>query len=231
MNKTKIEWTDYTWNPVTGCNHGCDYCYAKAISKRFKRSFKPQFHENRLEEPGKLKKSAKIFVCSMADLFGEWVPEEWILKIIEVAAQNPQHIFQFLTKNPDRYKHFTFPENCWLGATATNQEQYQESIQKLRISQFPGVRFISFEPLISEIDPYDHGLWWLPDEPEVWMIDWLVLGAMTGPGAKQPDKEWTHKLVEFADKHHIPIFIKNNLTEIDIWHVSKEFPQTRMVIP
>jgi len=110
MNRTKIEWTDYTWNPVTGCKHGCPYCYGRKIAKRFKKLFpngyEPTFHPERLKEPyNSVPKSFKsrnpnlpegsamIFTVSMGDLFGNWVPAEWIEAVIKVAEDNPQHIF------------------------------------------------------------------------------------------------------------------------------------------
>ena len=128
MNKTKIEYADYTWNPVTGCLHECEYCYARKQAKRFSSivgipngkihdlpinftykckypyGFDPTFHRYRLDEPSQVKTPSTIFVCSMADLFGEWVPDEWIQKIFEACADAPQHRYLFLTKNPKRYR-------------------------------------------------------------------------------------------------------------------------------
>lgn len=127
LNKTKIEWTDYTWNPMVGCLHGCYYCYAKKINDRFgyiEKWNEPKFFPDRL----KIKfpdKPSKIFVGSMSDVMGNWIYSEWIEKIIEVAKANPKHIFQFLTKNPKRYKDFVFPVNCWLGVTITSNKDHQ----------------------------------------------------------------------------------------------------------
>ena len=130
MNKTKIDWCDSTWNPVTGCLHGCEYCYARGIANRFgfgayepniaervlietaisagKKipypfNFDPTFHKYRLNEYQN-KKGRNIFVCSMADLFGEWVPDEWIEDVFEACEKAPQHNYLFLTKNPFRYE-------------------------------------------------------------------------------------------------------------------------------
>ena len=111
MNKTKIEWTNWTWNPVVGCKHNCWYCYGKRIAKRFFKdnpNYEPKFYPERLKEPYTLKKPSKIFVCSMADLFGDWVKMNWIERVIKVVKENPQHTFQFLTKNPKRYLEFEF---------------------------------------------------------------------------------------------------------------------------
>jgi protein gp37 len=131
MNRTRIEWCDRTWNPVTGCLHGCPYCYARNLVWRFGKTygapkkinsldmpiydeehyqvqypfgFAPTFLRYRLEEPQLIKQPQNIFVCSMADLFGEWVPDEWIDKVFDVCNGAPQHRFLFLTKNPKRRK-------------------------------------------------------------------------------------------------------------------------------
>ena len=168
MNKQgpeKIGWTDWTWNPMTGCwgpggaaekPNRCPYCYAERMAYRItamkhpkicsqcgepfktracgpthamianeiKNAFTPAFHPKRLLEPAKVKKPSKIFVCSMADLFGDWVPEEWIEAVLNRTqrADYSHHTYQFLTKNPRRLKDFNpWPSNCWVGTTVTNQ--------------------------------------------------------------------------------------------------------------
>lgn len=178
MNKTSIEWCDYTWNPVTGCKHGCPYCYARKIAERFKgtkawpQGFEPMFHSTRLSDPGSSQKHQSIFVCSMADLFGDWVPDAWILSVLSTAALIPQHTYLFLTKNPKRY--LTIPgdylsENFWFGATVTNQQDADRRIAVL--SAVPKVRkFISFEPLLGVISNLDLD-----------GIDQVILGAQTNP--------------------------------------------------
>ena len=125
MEKTKIDWADSTWNPVTGCLHGCEYCYAKRIARRFgdkaaegvtirnqyiklkdepyPYGFDPTFHRYRLDRPKIWTKARNIFVCSMADLFGEWVPDEWINTVFAACLEAPQHNYLFLTKNPGQY--------------------------------------------------------------------------------------------------------------------------------
>lgn len=159
MNKTTIEWCDYTWNPVTGCKHGCPYCYARKIAERFKGSkawpqgFEPMFHSVRLSDPGSARKHQSIFVCSMADLFGDWVPNSWILSVLSTAALIPQHTYIFLTKNPKRY--LTIPgeylgkKNFWFGTTVTcEQDKHRiETLQKLP----EGNTFVSFEPLLGRL--------------------------------------------------------------------------------
>ena len=161
MKKTKIDWADSTWNPVTGCLHGCEYCYARGIARRFgghlqgciesgnyeltqpmyditpmsdelarvgrklpyPYDFEPTFHRYKLDEPQSWKRPRTIFVCSMADLFGEWVPDEWIKAVFDACAAAPQHRYLFLTKDPGRYcdleRAGLLPsgDNYWFGAT------------------------------------------------------------------------------------------------------------------
>jgi protein gp37 len=104
MNRTKIEWTDYTWNPITGCLHGCEYCYARKIAARFKKvfpnGFEPTFHQERLRDPFDVKKPSKIFTVSMGDMFGEWVHGKWITQVFDVMGACNWHTFLVLTKNP-----------------------------------------------------------------------------------------------------------------------------------
>ena len=164
MERTKIEYADITWNPVTGCHHGCDYCYARKIAHRFaagstfckygcgttveleepyfekgeKRiaypaDFIPTLYRYRMNVPQKKESSKTIFVCSMGDLFGEWVPQDWINEVIEACRQAPQHQYLFLTKNPIRYSIWRtekypdiktqFDANFWLGCTFTGTER------------------------------------------------------------------------------------------------------------
>jgi len=198
MNKTKIEWTDYTWNPVVGCKNGCWYCYAKRMNDRFKwipKWDEPKFFPERLNDKMP-KKPSKIFVGSMCDLFGDWIPSEWIIKVIEVIENNPKHKFQFLTKNPKRYLEFNFPENCWLGITITKDNDYAGGSQKAIdiLSQVPNYRFISFEPLLGDAGRLDLSHMYL-----------IILGAMTGQGAILPKREWIKSI------KHMNIFYKNNI--------------------
>lgn len=199
MNKTKIEWTDYTWNPVTGCFHDCFYCYAKRIAMRFDGHFEPTFHQYRLDEPMKLKKPSKIFVCSMADLFGHWVEIGWINLVMAYVKNSPQHIFQFLTKNPQRYLEFEFPENVELGVTIDGSEDREIAKRKVDDLIIAGYKnklktFISFEPLLGDVS-------YLIIE----RIDKIIIGQMTGQGAIKAKREWVEGI------KHRNIFIKSNL--------------------
>ncbi|MFA5187084.1 MAG: DUF5131 family protein [Patescibacteria group bacterium] len=211
MNKTKIDWTDKTWNPVTGCKHGCPYCYARAISKRFGRSFEPEFHHDRLKEINKIKPGEKIFVCSMADLFGSWVPDEWIESVLMRAGTNWMTTFQFLTKNPERYRSFYFGPNMWKGATATNQAQWDRAMNS-------EVDFVSCEPLLEPINPVGADL------------RWIIIGGCTGASAKQPQEVWVSKIEEWAGENGIPVFHKDNLG-CRVGMARKEFPSPEMPRP
>jgi len=193
MNNAKntIGWCDKTFNPVTGCLHGCWYCYARKIAMRFDGHFKPTFHEDRLKEPYKLKKPSKIFVCSMADLFGDWVPRYWIGKILKVIKENPRHTFQLLTKNPKRYLEFKFSDNVWLGITEDYINQARLNYLKMAKTKY---KFISFEPLLGDMSALDLS-----------GIDLCIVGAMTGARAVKPKQEWIDGI------KHPNIFYKNNL--------------------
>lgn len=212
MNKTKIEWTDYTWNPITGCMRDCWYCYVKRI-KFYDRV--PTVHLSRLDQPKKVKKHSKIFVCSTGDLFGEWISDKWITNVLDVIKECPQHTFQFLTKNPIRYKSFKFPSNCWLGATITREIDIQRLID---LNILSAKTFISFEPLLSSLFKMHDSLM---------SINWVIIGAMTGPKSKkyQPKIEWIQDILNQTSKYNIPIFMKNNLKGIWKEKLRQEFPE------
>jgi len=212
MNKTKIEWTDYTWNPVTGCLRNCYYCYVKRL-KNYDQT--PTFHPDRMGQPFKVKKPARIFVCSTADLFAEWNQNRCIRLIMRVVEKCPQHTFQFLTKSPEGYNGWEFPENCWLGVTVTESGQ----LDKLAQSDFfktPNFKFISFEPLLGPI--HDQ----LPGS-----VSWIILGAMTGSHseAHKPDPIWIQNILLKAAQNKTAVFLKNNLKGIWPGEFKQEFPK------
>ncbi len=227
MQKTKIEWADMTWNPVTGCLHGCEYCYARKIAQRFGKVedfqkkaflqgdrfqlvtagttpypflFKPTLHEYRLDEPAKIKKPQRIFVCSMADLFGEWVPDEWIEQVFRASEAAPQHTYMFLTKNPARYKDLTMPANVWAGATSTNNA-WAETLQSNA--------FLSIEPLMMDIARCLAG-------NGLSGISWVIIGAETGnrKGKIIPKREWVQAIVDTCREQGVPVFMKDSLASI-----------------
>jgi protein gp37 len=204
MNKqgpNGIGWCDYTWNPVTGCKHGCPYCYAKAAYDRFGLSFEPRYHPERLAEPLHRKEPSRIFVSSTGDILGRWVPELWIRKVLEIVIQAPQHTFQFLTKNPTRYREFLWPGNAWIGATATEPEEAEWAVSQL-LPVDARVRFLSLEPLIS---------WRDGEHPFIDGIQWAIIGPPTGPDWRDicaAPCEFT-ACVETCDFFRIPIYMKS----------------------
>jgi len=217
VNKTKIEWCDYTWNPVTGCKHGCPYCYAARISKRFTGDFDPKFHTKRLPEPQKIKKPSKIFVVSMGDLFGEWVPDEWIKRVFEACSRAPWHTYLFLTKNPKRYvslrdnNMLPLNLNAYFGATADNKNSlYAARDAFYEIDETTNDTFYSIEPLLEEMTSemqfdYDKG------QPFDW-CKWVIVGAQTGPGAVKPNPEWVQSIIDQCREVRVPVFLKDNLS-------------------
>lgn len=210
-NKTRIEWTDYSWNPVTGCLHGCDYCYARAVTKRFPKvypqGFEPTLHPQRLNDfEGGKAKGKRVFVCSMADLFGEWVPREWIEAVIDVARRHPDITFQFLTKNPKRYGEFIFPKNCWLGTTVDSWKSWNGKV--LADTPNDNLKYISFEPLL------DGEMAWAIVQHHSDKIGWVIIGALSGPNAMKGYSkvlEWARQIIEECRRDGIPVFLKDNL--------------------
>lgn len=211
-----IEWAKWTWNPVTGCLHECPYCYAKDISMRYYNHFKPEFHEKRLEAPQNTKIPEKrinesgihnVFVCSMADLFGEWVPIEWINKVFDSIEKNPQWKYLFLTKNPTRYLDLDIPDNTWIGSTADTQLRMNNILDvfskiKKKSNQ---ILFISCEPLQEQII--------IPKDIEI-PFNWLIIGGKSVNGNRSPDQPqwgWVHSLYMTVKRFNIPVYFKPNL--------------------
>ena len=235
MNRTKIEWCDYTWNPITGCSRGCSYCYARRMAYRLKGRygypqddpFKPTFHPGRLLEPLQLKKPSKIFTVSMGEFFGPEIPEVWQTLILDIIFHCPQHTFQILTKQPQNIPNWVeaeahWPSNIWLGVSVDGKNTYTERMLfDLYDVDFPHLKFVSFEPLLGPIS-----------ETALEMLEtvqWVIIGAQTGPSAKQPRTEWVNAIIEAADKFGIPVFIKWNLECLRTFNTSikrrQEFPR------
>lgn len=266
--KTKIDWCDSTWNPVTGCLHGCEYCYARRIAERFggcwrldlpadtswrknvgerglmgdyarhrngkchvldepeiecgvmdppsgyrgkvkpyPYSFDPTFHRYKLNEPQRWKKPRNIFVCSMADLFGEWVPDEWIAEVFKACEAAPQHRYLFLTKNPKRYVDLYVKgilrvrDFFWYGSTVTN------SNEPFFLSRMPDDNpntFCSVEPIMKPLGVMRE------------MPDWVIVGAETGHRKEKvvPQKEWIDEISEACRRKRKPIFMKESLRSL-----------------
>lgn len=239
MNKTKIDWAEYSWNPISGCLHGCEYCYARRIAKRFgehkegkgvvelhyKRDnpypydFYPTFHKYRLDEPSKKTKGVNIFVCSMADLFGDWVPDSWIKSVFEACERAPQHRYLFLTKNPLRYaelyhKGILINEpNFWYGTTRTNSftSSYVKGNEKYNT-------FFSIEPIL---EPWDFSLGDYFNN-----VQWVIVGAETGnrKGKVIPKRDWIIDIKEQCQLVGVPLFMKESLRELMGQDFVQEFP-------
>ena len=288
--RTKIDWCDATWNPVTGCLHGCEYCYARRIAERFRAreiydpecqcqrhliergmlkgtrkpleldypweqknkdgsitnaaypfGFDPTFHRYKLDEPQHWKKPRNIFVCSMADLFGEWVPDEWIAEVFRACEAAPQHRYLFLTKNPARLckmasaykirrwneKHEKKPHpqteeyaqtlslpshaNWWFGSTLDSKNA----------RRFQGDNhfntFTSIEPLREFMDV---GLGSFGSD------EWVIIGAETGnrKGRIIPKREWVENIVEAAQITGMKVFMKESLRGLMGADFRQEFP-------
>lgn len=243
MNKTKIDWCDSTWNPVTGCLHGCEYCYARGIANRFScggekwtddnlfvldekfyaeesekacpypYGFKPTFHRYRLDEYAN-KKGRNIFVCSMADLFGAWVPDEWIEEVFKACDKAPQHNYIFLTKNPKRYIELSengilrCGGNMWYGFSQTKHNEHKTFCFPSNLNIF-----VSVEPILEPL--------------RVYLEDWVIVGAETGRRKDKiiPKREWIEVIVSDCKKYDIPLFMKSSLA--DIWGepLIQEFPK------
>ncbi|MEI6135606.1 MAG: DUF5131 family protein [Desulfomonile sp.] len=212
-----VEWANWTWNPITGCKHGCSYCYARDTYNRFKKpednAFEePKFHEYRLQGPYNTKippnriddpKITLVFVGSMTDMFGNWVPKDQIQKVLDVCEKTPQWTYILLTKNPKRYAQFKFPANCWAGATVDTQARVEDARLGLTPCDAP-IRFVSCEPLKGPII-----------FPENMPLDWLIIGGQSessGEPAFQPEWEWVESLLTQAKKLNTEVYFKPNLT-------------------
>lgn len=253
MNKTKIDWCDSTWNPVTGCLHGCEYCYARGIAERFGGleygmpkhrmgrnhiltvpmchetksgnaiaaaypfGFDPTLYKYRLGDYiGK--KGRNIFVCSMADLFGSWVPDIWIEEIFKACGKAPQHNYMFLTKNPYRYIELTekgilkSENNMWYGWSETSESNRPGPMYFSDALSKPLKTFVSVEPILDQVHPS--------------LGDWIIVGAETGRRKDKvvPKREWIEQIVEDCRKYDIPLFMKSSLAEIWGEPLIQEFP-------
>ena len=222
-DKSKIEWTDATWSPVTGCTKvspGCAHCYAEAVTLRFKTGgpYLPgkatiKMHPDRLAVPIRWKRPRRVFVCSMSDLFHEEVPDAFIERVFDVMRVAPQHTFQVLTKRPERMANWRYlewsrqqlgfsgdhamPPNVWLGTSVENQHWADLRVPEL-LSVEASVRFLSVEPLLKAVDlrPFLAGL------------QWVIVGGESGPRARPILADWVRRIRDDCVDAGVPFFFK-----------------------
>ncbi len=208
--QSKIEWTESTWNPVTGCTKispGCKHCYAERLAKRLKamgqpnyaNGFKVTLHPHTLPAPLKWAKPQMVFVNSMSDLFHDEVPEDFIIKVFQVMRTAGQHRFQVLTKRAERLAglapRLPWAANIWQGVTVENAD-YAYRIDQLRRVK-ASVKFLSLEPLLGPM-------------PRLKLkgIDWVIVGGESGPGARPMAEEWALDLRDQCLAARVPFFFK-----------------------
>lgn len=210
MKTTKIEWTDKTWNPITGCSKkstGCQHCYAEVMSRRLKamgqekyaNGFLVTLHERCLDEPLLWKNSHNIFVCSMSDIFHEEVPFEFVDKMFSIIRKTPQHRYQILTKRAERMAEYFatryIPNNVWLGVTVEAQSS-RFRIDCLR-DLSASVKFLSCEPLVEDLGELD-----------LTGIDWVIVGGESGPKARPMQESWALNIRRQVEAQGARFFFK-----------------------
>lgn len=218
-----ISWAAWSWNPVTGCLHECPYCYARELATRpsyaatYPVGFTPLFHHERLDAPANTTVPAdaeqdprrkRVFVCSMADLYGKWVPDEWICEVHGAAMANPQWDYLFLTKFPSRYVDLDLPPTGWIGTSVDTQRRVAIAEHAFREITGVKVKWLSLEPLLEPLEFTDLS-----------MFDWVVIGAQTltaQPGGKvvpefAPHFDWVARLVAQAREAGCAVYLKPNL--------------------
>lgn len=229
---SKIEWTDETWNPVTGCtkvSQGCKHCYAERMATRLAgragypavpHQFDVTLHPERLDDPLTWKKPRRVFVNSMSDLFHKDVPFDFIQRVFFVMAHSPQHTFQILTKRPEIMHEFMgwvaplyikLP-NVWLGVSVEDQKAADERIPWL-LKTPATIRFVSYEPALGPIDfePWLSGKF-SGEEYRLQrrgnMLDWVIVGGETGPGARPAHPDWFRSVRDQCQAAGVPFFFK-----------------------
>jgi protein gp37 len=211
MKTTKIEWTDRTWNPITGCTKislGCMNCYAEIMARRlqamgqkkYKNAFSLSLHEECLDEPIGWKNPHAIFVCSMGDIFHKDVPVSYINKIMKTIKATPQHRYQLLTKRSNRmleyFQTHDIPSNAWLGVTVEARD-YKNRIDDLRLLKKAAIRFLSFEPLLEDLTELD-----------LTNIDWVIVGGESGIKGRRMKKDWVKNIKKQCEHQNISFFFK-----------------------
>lgn len=230
-----VDWASWTWNPVTGCEHGCKFCYAREIANSermapyYPNKFEPTFHPYRLNAPKNTSRpksedprDGRVFVCSMADLFGKWVPDAWIKSVFHSCLESPEWEYLFLTKWPARYSKMPLIEKAWYGASVIQQsdiKRVEADMQKIESDSV--VKWISLEPMLGPIK-FDDISW----------CDLVVVGAQTSTTqpegfvpAFSPQFEWVYEVVEQCKQFCVPYYLKENLLTQPGMKLTKGLPR------
>lgn len=221
MSKTKIQWTERTWNPVTGCSkvsEGCRNCYAETMAKRlqgmgqqrYANAFSLTIHPDALDEPKQVKKPSMFFVCSMADLFHKDVPFDFVDKVMETIEACPRHTFQILTKRPERmveyfirrakrlHRLFDLPDNVWVGVTVESEREIPRiSVLRRLLTHSENIKFISCEPLLGDLGMLNLAA-----------IDLVIVGGESGPQARPMQKQWVLNIMRQCEEQCVNFFFK-----------------------
>ena len=215
MTKTKIEWADYTWNPVWGCLNNCRYCYAKKIASRFGKDFSPHWVESNWLKPFP-KDTKRVFVNSMSDVM--YWEESWWLRVLGMIKLHPDIDFIFLTKGgTSAYPDWViFPANCILGITVTSPKDLPCDIALVKMSDRGNRMLLNFEPIL---EPFPALL-----TSCLMFFDWLIIGAETGnsKGKVVPDYSWYGNMIAAAKVMEIPVFLKPSLKDMTPEHVYRQ---------
>ncbi len=210
MATTKIEWTNKTWNPVTGCtkiSDGCINCYAKKMAIRlkamgqikYKNGFNLTLQPEYLDEPLRWRKSQMIFVCSMSDLFHKDIPSDYILEVFKIMNKAYWHTFQILTKRPERLvelsNNINWTDNIWAGVTVESNKYINRIDELVKIPS--KIRYLSLEPLLSDIPNLSLN-----------KIDWIIVGGESGIGARPMKLDWVRSIRDQCLKANVPFFFK-----------------------
>lgn len=210
MSKSKIEWTEKTWNPTTGCDKistGCKFCYAEVMSRRlmlmgqakYKNNFQINTHQHELKTPFSWKKPVMVFVNSMSDLFHKDIPTEFIKLVFDTMNATPQHTYQVLTKRAERLldlsPELNWTNNIWMGVSVENEEVNKRV--SLLVNTNAKVKFLSCEPLLEDLTSLN-----------IEKIDWVIVGGESGPKARPMNKEWVVNIKEKCEATSTPFFFK-----------------------